>query len=390
MAHTLACGIDIGTHHIKVMVCDRVEENGRITPKIVATATSESRGLRHGYVVNTAEITHGLEEAFADIAKQTGIKIKKAFLGVGGVGLSSYSHSASVAISRADGEVTDLDVERVLKICEDSIPQQYSINKKVLHTIPYGFRIDNKQILNKPQGMKGQKLEARVLFIQCVEQQLNELVQAVNDAGVDVEDVMAAPLAASLVVLTKAQKHAGCVLANIGAETVSLAVFDNSIPISVDVFPIGGMDITHDLALGLRIPIEEAETIKKGKEHSFSKRKLDEIVAARLSDMFELIENHLKKLGKSGLLPAGIILTGGTTGITSIEDVARAALRLPARIVKTLNIKDDKSTSRDAYWSVAYGLCVFGINQESSEAFGPRILHPIRRSLIQWIRQFLP
>ncbi len=390
MAQTLACGIDIGTHHIKVMVCDRVEENGRITPKIVATASSESRGLRHGYVVNTAEVTHGLEEAFADIAKQTGIKIKKAFLGVGGVGVSSYSHSASVVVSRADGEVSDLDVERVLKICEDSIPPQYSINKKILHTIPFGFRIDGRQVMSKPQGMKGQKLEARVLFIQCVEQQLNELVQAVNDAGVDVEDVMAAPLAASLVALTKAQKHAGCVLTNIGAETVSVAVFDNSIPISVDVFPIGGMDITHDIALGLRIPIEEAETIKKGKEHTFSKRKLDEIIAARLSDIFDLIENHLKKIGKSGLLPAGIILTGGTTGIASIEEVARTALRLPARIIKTLNIKDDKSPVRDSYWSIAYGLCVFGINQESSDAFGPRILNPIRRGFIQWVKQFLP
>ena len=142
---------------------------------------------------------------------------------------------------------------------------------------------------------------------------------------------MASPLAGSLVMLSKAQKRAGCVLANIGAETVSIVVFENNTPVSLKVFPIGSSDITNDIALGLKIPLEEAEKIKRGgmSDAAYSKRKLDEIISSRLTDIFELIDAHLKKHNRDGLLPAGIIITGGGSSITSVQDLARAALRLP-------------------------------------------------------------
>ncbi|HRH26035.1 MAG TPA: cell division protein FtsA [Candidatus Paceibacterota bacterium] len=390
MSKIVACGIDIGTHQIKVMACERSVEDGRHVPRIIGTGFSESRGLRHGYIVNVQEITHGIREAIAQIQKHADVEIKKAFLGIGGVGLTSLVHQGSIMISRADGEITDLDVEKVLKVCEETLPSHHTINKRILHTIPISYKVDGKVILSRPQGLKGAKLEARVLFVSCVDQHLNDLVEALNNAGLEVEDVMASPLAASLVTLTKAQKIAGCVLANIGAETASIVVFENSVPISLEVFPIGGIDITHDIALGMRIPIDEAESIKRGKkEHNFPKKKLDDIIAARLTDIFELIEAHLKKIGKSGLLPAGVVLTGGSSGVTSIEDIARATLKLPARTAKSINIKNEK-TVQDSFWSVAYGLCLFGINHESAESLGMRVFEPIRKGFIEWIRQFLP
>lgn len=391
MARIIACGIDIGTHHIKVMACERLDEEGKITPRIIGVGYAESRGLRHGYIVNVQEITRGIIEAIGQIQKTSGIEIKKAFLGIGGVGLSSLTHQASVMISRADGEITDLDVDKVLAACEESLPSQYTLNKRILHTIPISYKVDGRVILSRPQGMKGSKLEARVLFVSCIEQHLNDLVEALNNAGLEVEDVMASPLAASLVTLTKAQKIAGCVLANIGAETASIVVFENNFPISLEVFPIGGIDITHDIALGLRIPIEEAENLKRGKtDLQVSKKKLDEMITARLADIFDLIEAHLKKIGKSGLLPAGIVLTGGTSGIAGIEETAKATLKLPARTAKNINMRMEKNPLPDSFWAVSYGLCLFGINQESAEAFGPRFFTPIKNSFIDWIKQFLP
>src|ERR1035437_7743881 len=173
-----------------------------------------------------------------------------------------------------------------------------------------------------------------MLFIPCIDHHLNDILESVEGAGIRVEDVMAAPVAASLVTLTKSQKIAGVVLCNIGAETVSIAVFENSVPVSLEVFPIGSTDITNDIALGLKVPLEEAEQIKIGAitGNSYPRKKLEEIIEARLSDIFELIEAHLKKIGRSGLLPAGIVITGGGAGLGTIEDMARVALRLPSRV----------------------------------------------------------
>jgi len=211
-------------------------------------------------------------------------------------------------------------------------------------------------------------------------------------------DVVASPIAASFVTLSKSQKIAGCVLANIGAETVSIVVFENNIPISLEVFGLGGSDITNDIALGLKISLEEAESIKLGgiTATSYSKKKLEEIVSARLGDIFDLIEVHLKKIDRSGLLPAGIIITGGSSSVGLIEDLARSYLRLPARIA-SLNIGDGLSPNKagkfqikNSSWSVAYGLCVIG-NLPDEEGLGlKKHSQNLFKSLWQVLKQFLP
>jgi len=217
-------------------------------------------------------------------------------------------------------------------------------------------------------------------------------VESVEEAGVEVVDVVASPIAASFVTLSKSQKIAGCVLANIGAETVSIVVFENNIPISLEVFPLGGADVTNDIALGLKISLEEAESIKLGgiTGTSYSKKKLEEIISARLGDIFELIEAHLKKIGKSGLLPAGIIITGGSSSIGFIEDLARSFLRLPSRTAP-LSDAMGKYQLKDSSWSVAYGLCIIGGLPEEEERLGLRKQGKnIFDKIYQILKQFLP
>lgn len=355
-------GIDIGTHHVKVVVSMRTSEKSRDFPKIIGVGGSEARGLRHGYIINIADVTESVREAVAQAEKTSRVKIKRAFISIGGVGLEAVTDSGSAVVSRGDGEITELDLEKAHASARLSIPAQAIINRKILHPIAMGYKIDGKNILGgNPVGMKGLKLDVRMLFITCLEQHFNDLVSAVEEAGVEVEDYMASPLAASLVSLTKTQKMAGCVLANIGAETVSLVVFENGLPVSLEIFPIGSTDITHDIALGLRVSLEEAESIKLGAitGTNYTKKDLDKIVVARLSDIFDLIEAHLKKIGRNGLLPAGIILTGGGSGIHTLEELARAALKLPSKI-GSLPLSSEGKPVKDASWSVAYGLTIWG------------------------------
>jgi cell division protein FtsA len=364
MARTTITGIDIGTYSVKVVVADAKLKNEKGLPKILGTGVSESHGLRHGYVTNVRDVTDSIRTAVAMAEEKSGVKIKQAFVGINGIGLSSTIVNSSLITSRADAEISDLDLAKIDEQSEKDIPQTAIANRRVIYNIPLQYKIDGIPTLGSPKGLSGNKMELKTLFITCLDHHVADLIQAVNQAGIKVEDIVASPIAAGFVVLSKSQKVAGCVIANIGSETVSIAVFENNIPTSLEVFPIGSTDITNDIALGLRVPLEEAEQIKIGAitGSSYPRKKLDEIVSARLSDIFDLIEAHLKRIGRNGLLPAGIVFTGGGSGLSSIDNMAKVALRLPARIG---NINSGAtSSSKDAIWAVAYGLCLWGLNNE--------------------------
>ncbi|TSD02610.1 MAG: Cell division protein ftsA [Parcubacteria group bacterium Athens0714_16] len=391
MARNIITGIDIGTYNIKVVVAEYETKDSKL-PSIIGSGFSESRGLRYGYIININDVKSSLKKAIEQAEKTSKVKIKKAYISTGGISLDSLVSNGSTMISRGDSEITDMDIDKAIESSEKNIPHQEITNKKIIHTIPLSYKIDGKTVLGRPVGMKGIKFEVSTLFVTCLDQHYQDLLQAVQETGIEVENVIAAPIAASLVALSRAQKIAGVVLANIGSETVSIIVYDNNIPISVKVFPIGSTHITNDIALGLKIPLEEAEKIKLGAltRTDFSKRKLDEIIIARLTDMFEMIDSHLKKIHRNGLLPAGIIITGGGSGISTTEDLARATLKLPSKIAQIKYPTDSKIQIKDSYWTVAYGLCVLGFTDEEESSIGIRIAKNTKNNLISWIKQILP
>ncbi len=386
MSKIISVGIDIGTHQVKVAVAELLKEKNKNIPRIIGRGISESKGLRHGYIVNQPDVTKSLEKAMNQAERSSGIKIKKAYISIGGISLEGVISEGSTIVSKGDFEITDLDVQKAVNISENNIQL---LNKKIIHTIPIEYKIDDKKVLGRPIGIKGKKLEVKTLFITYLKQHLDDLIQAIEEMGVEVEDVIAAPIASSLVTLNKSQKIAGCVLANLGSETVSIIVFENNIPISLEVFPIGSTNITNDIALGLKIPLEEAEKIKIGTVNnaSYPKKKLDEIILARLADIFELIEVHLKKIERNGLLPAGIILTGGGSGVTTIEDLAKAFLKLPSKIASVNFINNASNKIKDSTWSVAYGLCVFGLTSEEDSSI-TKITKNIKRKIMGVLKQF--
>ena len=386
MAQKIAVGIDVGTYQIKVVVASQDSREQRA--RIIGTGFAQSRGIRHGYVVNRHDIAKMLQTAIREAEKSSGVAIRRAYLSVGGVGLEEFRSRAELLVSRADSEVTELDLKNIIEESERKISSRL-LNRKVIHAIPLAYRLDGERLMGSPVGMKGSKLEIDALFLTALEQHLNDLIAAVEDVGVSVIDVMASPLAGSFVTLTKAQKIAGVVLANIGAETLSVAVFENDVPISVKVFPMGSTDITHDIALGLKISIEDAEQAKRGAlvNSVTSKKQLDTIIAHRLSTIFALIEAHLKRLGKNGLLPAGVVISGGGSGVTTVEDIARVVLKIPSK--KASLMVEGKSKVKNSTWAVAFGLCIWGLtNDIESSSFST--IKENASGLLDWFKQFLP
>ncbi len=385
MRKNIVVGIDIGTFLVKVVITQT--QNNGTPPHIIGTGSAVSHGLRHGYIINQADIIESIKKAIALAQKEAGIKIDRAYVSIGGVGVEDiYSHGEAI-VSRANAEVTEIDTENALADSETRISREI-VNRKILHAIPVSYSLDGQQVLGRPIGMQGSKLEVESMFVTVLEQHLMDIIAAIEAAGVETIDMMAAPIAASLVTLTKQQKMVGCVLANIGAETLSIVVFEENTPISLKVFPTGSTDITNDIALEMRVPLTEAEKLKRGVVvgSPLPQKKLDDIIAAKLRQMFSLVQDHLKKINRAGLLPAGIILTGGGAGIATIEDYARAALRLPS---ETAGLRLGEHRLKDASWAVAYGLCIWGTTSDS-DTIGIDSAQAAGVKFLSWFKQFLP
>jgi cell division protein FtsA len=329
---------------------------GEKNPRIIGIGESETKGLRHGYVVSFPDAVNSVKKAAAQAEKTSGVKIKKAYVAINSVTLKSEVNTGTATITKADSEVTNLDIKKALEESESNLNLG---NKKVIQGFPISFKLDGKEVLGKPEGMKGAKLEVKVMYITCSTQHLDDLVSVLMEAGIEPIDVTASSLAGSCLALSERQKMVGAGLVNIGAETVSLAIFENSIPVYLNTFSIGSSDITNDIALGLKIPLEKAEVMKiKNDPEEFPKKKFEEIIEARLSDIFELIENHLKKIKRNELLPAGIVFIGGGAGINKLEEISKSKLKLPSKIGNTDFFGIVKTKLRDPAWFVALGLVI--------------------------------
>mgnify|MGYP001616580179 FL=1 len=362
---------------------------GEKNPKILGIGEAETKGLRHGCVVHSLQTTTSIKNAVAMAERSSGIKIKRAFVSIGDPSLRGEYSNGSVIVSKADGEVTNLDINKVLVDCENNLNLN---NKKIIQSFPVSFRLDGKEVLGRLEGMRGTKLEAKTLFVTYSMQHLEDLIGAVAEAGVETIDVIASPLAISQIVLSEKQKIVGVAVVAIGSETVSLSVFENGLPMSSHSFSIGSSDITNDIALGFKISLESAERLKKGNtEETYSKKKLDEIIEARLSDIFELIENHLKKIKRNELLPAGIVFVGGGANILGLEEFSKSVLKLPSSVGKTEIFENTKTKLRDPSWFTALGLIVAGReNNSSSEGSFSGLLKDLKNTIKSSMKQLMP
>lgn len=396
-----AIGIDIGTDSVKIVALETVP--GETLPRVVGTGAAVSRGMRRGTVLSPEELAVSLKEAVGVLEKSADLKIGGMHLGFGGAGLSCQRSKGLVAVSRADGEITKEDAARAVLTSETNLNRLQ--NREVLHKVPILYRIDNETAIHDPIGLNGVKLEAETLFVTAFSQNLKNAIRSFEDADVEMEEITAAPLAASHAVLEKREKEAGVMLLDFGAAATSIILFEEGLPYSLEVFPFGSSHITHDIAMGLRVNLEEAEKIKINygnvePAHSasaahkkdlvygnYSRRKLSEIIEARLSDIFELVEKHLKKADRAGLLPAGVVLVGGGANLPGIENFAKDYLKVYARVAYPNNLGGFKEKVHNPAWAVAVGAALLALEKQS-------LLSPLLRGrtgpLFKWLRAFLP
>lgn len=408
MARNVITALDVGTSTVQAVVA---EQRRGEHPRILGVGVVPSSGVRRGVVVDLEEATSAVKQAVAEAVRTASVPIKSVWLGIGGSHISVSSSRGVVAVSRADGEISPEDVRRAVAAAETFVSK--NPNKEVLHIIPRDFKVDHEAGVKDPIGMHGIRLEVDTLIVECSASFLKNLFKCVEGAGLAVEDYVFSPLAASEAVLTKRQKELGVMLLDIGGGTASFIVYEEGVPLHAGVFPIGGNHITNDVAIGFKTHIDIAERIKLAygsclpdelpkrdtirlaefipeETISYSKRELAEIIEARMCDIFELLQKELKKIDRAQLLPAGVVMVGGSALLPGLIELTKNEIKLPVElgIPQILEGYDERMAPSLA--------AVMGVMQWADS----RVVHPAswgshmsrfgQSSWTKWLRSLLP
>ena len=390
---TFAIGVDLGTESIKAVA---LESNESSAPKVFGVGGSISRGFRKGSITEPEEAALSISEALISLSKSSGVPKENIYAGIGDLGISFQKTKGLVVVSRADGEVSGEDMKRVVLASEGGLSRLQ--NKEILHRVPLLYKVDNETPTQDPSGLSGSKLEVETMFITAQSPSLRSAIKAFEEAEIEVEEMVASPFVLSKSVLDKREIEVGVLVLDLGAATSSISIFEESLPYSLEVLPVGSSHITQDIAVGFQIDLDEAEKLKldfrsydkfakkdelaRGK---YSKKKLSDIIEARFDDIFELVEKHLKKVDRFGLLPAGVVLVGGGANFPNIEELTKNYLKLPARVGFPMFIDGGKELVKNPAWSAAVGIALYGL-ENSKNPF----MRGKSGAFLRWFRTFLP
>lgn len=342
-------GIDVGSANVRTVIVQVFPEEE--LPRVIGVGVAQSAGLRKGMIVDLDEAIKSVNESVEKAERSAGFSVNNAIVSIGGNHIFSQNSKGVIAVGRADGEVTEDDIERVLSAAQAiSVPA----NKEIIHIIPKSYSLDDQKNIKDPLGMNGVRLEVDAMIIEGSTPVIKNLSKSIEQAGLEIGEFVLAPLAAAKATLTKRQKELGVVLVDIGGGTTSLAVYEENDLLHTSILPIGGAHITNDLAIGLRTSIDVAEKVKiefgnasprdinkkedinlaeldPNEEGMVSRYHVAEIIEARLEEIFNLVNKELKTIARDKLLPAGIVLTGGTAKLPGAVDLAKNILGLPAQ-----------------------------------------------------------
>jgi len=386
MRDNLIVGLDIGSNYIRLVAGQKKEDE----LQIIGAIESPSEGINKGVINSIEDATSSISRCLEKAERLVGLPIVSAWVGISGSHIKSEKSRGVVAVSRSDGEVTEDDVDRTIEAARAlSVPPNYEI----LHVIPTRYTVDNQADIKDPVGMIGVRLEAETLIIQGLSSQIKNFTKAVYRTELNIEDLVLSSLAAAEAVITEKQKDLGALLLNIGSSTTSIAVFEEGELLHTAVLPIGSEHITADIAIGLRCPINLAERIKikyasasskdiskkdeinitellkeeeLGDDEEFISRKyVAEITEARVEEIMEKVDEELKKIDRSGMLPAGVFLIGGGAKLPGIIEVAKNKLRLPVSLGVNRSMASTIDKVNDPAFLASLGLCIWG-NQMSA------------------------
>jgi cell division protein FtsA len=352
--------------------------------RIVGVGVSPSRGLRKGIVVNATEAAEAIVASIERAERISGYDIAQAHVGIAGAHIASLNSRGIVGIPHGERGITDDDVARALDASRAvSIPE----NHHVLHVIPRGYSIDGQEGVSDPRGMYGARLEVEAHIVTGSALSIQNLIKCVNALNVDVDQLVLAPLAAGEAVLTRTERAMGVALADIGGGTTDIAISIEGSVWHTAILPVGGHHLTNDVAICLRTPFEEAEEIKKKHGHAcldqpdageeldiaafgqetrqkITKRQLAQVLNARVQEIASLILQEIKRSGYDGLLPAGVVLCGGTSELAGICDVMRDVIGLPVRVGRPHDLQGLVDVLAHPAYATSVGLLLWAQNQE--------------------------
>lgn len=340
-------GLDIGS--TKVCCIVGLQEETASHPSIIGVGVAPVSGLRKGEVVDIEETVSSITAAVDEAERISGVPIDRATVNVDGAHVESLNSTGVIAVGRADQEISIEDVSRAE---EAAAAVQLPPNREIIQMFPRSFTVDGQTNIKDPVGMNGVRLEVETHIVTGASPAIKNLHRSIYQAGIDIEGQVLVPLAAARAVLTKKQMELGVAVVDIGGGTTGVAVYEEGEILSSSVIPVGASHITNDIAIGLRTDIEVAEKIKLqhvklggrinpsdklkieelGGEAMIPKRELYDIVHARLEEIFSMVGEEFAKVGKAGMLPAGVVLTGGGAKLAGIEEVAKQVLQLPVTV----------------------------------------------------------
>jgi cell division protein FtsA len=371
-------GLDIGTSKVVAIVGKRKMDG---TIEVVGIGSHPSRGLKRGVVVNIETTVQAIQRAVEEAELMAGCRIHSVYAGIAGSHIKSLNSHGIVAIR--DREVTQADIDRVIDAAQAvAIPA----DQKILHILPQEFVIDSQEGIKEPMGMSGVRLEAKVHLVTCAVNAAQNIEKCVKRCGLEVDDIILEQLASSHAILTEDEKELGVCVVDIGGGTTDIAVFTGGAIRHTAVIPIAGDQVTNDIAMALRTPTQNAEEIKikyacaltqlAGADETIkvpsvgdraprdlSRQALAEVVEPRYEELFTLVQSELRRSGFEDLIPAGIVITGGSSTMEGVVELAEEIFHMPVRLACPQAVSGMTEVVNNPIYATGIGLLIHGFRQ---------------------------
>ncbi len=397
-------GLDIGTTKICAIVGELTDEG----IDIIGIGSHPSKGLRKGVVVNIETTVNSIQRAIDEAEAMAGTEITHVYTGIAGGHVKSFGGRGVVALK--DREVREADVARVI---EQAKTVNIPVDREVIHVLPQEFIVDDQGGIREPLGMTGARLEAKVHIVTGAVASAQNIIKCANRAGLNVSDIVLQPLASSEAVLTEEEKELGVCLVDIGGGTTDIAIFQNGAIVHTAVIALGGHNLTNDIAVGLRTPIDHAERLKQkhgcsltsmvdkadmievpsvgGRDSRVMGRQiLSEILEPRVEEIFQLVHHEVERNGFSELLTSGVVITGGSTLLPGMTELAEEILGVPVRRGVPRGIGGLVDVVKSPVYATGVGLVVYGARHQDRSMFRIReenVFKKVKRRMGEWLQE---
>ncbi|MBP6859300.1 MAG: cell division protein FtsA [Candidatus Magasanikbacteria bacterium] len=387
----LISGLDIGSNFVRMVVGQVVgKENNQEELQILGAAEFPSEGVQKGVISSIEDVVSSISATLERVERMVGVPVDSTWVGISGLHILSQSSKGVIAVSKANNEITEEDVSRAIEAARSIATP---LNYEVLHVLPKQYTVDGQTGIKDPSSMTGVRLEVDTQIILGSSSQIKNLTKAVYRAGLDIEDLVLSIIATAETVVTKRQKELGVMVVNLGGSTTSVAVFEEGQLVHTAIIPIGSQLITNDVAVGLRTSVDIAERVKveygdcrpdlgskkeeidlfelgSGEHELVKKKYLTEIISARVEEILQKVDSELRKIQRSGLLPAGVVFTGAGAKLPGLVELSKKVLRLPANLGYPINVISVTDKVNDLGFATAVGLVKWGSIMTVGKEYG--------------------